>query len=60
VRHLARNTATITEIFIIRRSLPLAVQLIHPPVTDRCVSAGGGLGEGNILAQPHLQQFDFD
>ncbi len=43
-----------------RRSLPLAVQLIHPPVTDRWVSDGGGLSEENFLAQPRLQQFDFD
>jgi hypothetical protein len=56
VRHLASNTATITEISFIGRSLPIAVQPRNRPAgSDR-----GGLGEGNFLAQPHLQQFDFD
>jgi hypothetical protein len=31
-----------------------------PPVTDRCGSDRGSLSEGNFLAQPHLQHFDFE
>ena len=35
-------------------------KFLWPPVTDRCGSDRGGLSKGNFLAQPHLQQFDFE